>query len=1110
MKRVGVFVCHCGRNIGANIDIDGLVKEIREYPGVVHCEDYKYMCSDPGQVMIKAKLKDLDLDSVVVASCSPLLHEVTFRRAVQEAGLNPYLLEMANIREQCSWIHTDSKEATAKAIQIIKAAVEKVKYNDALEPARIPVNPRALVLGGGIAGIQAALDIANSGYEVILVERTPSIGGHMAQLSETFPTLDCSQCILTPKMVDTAHQEKIKMYTYTELEEVSGSVGNFRVRLRKKASFVDNKKCNGCADCEPACPILMVNEFDADLSQRKAIYRPFPQAVPNVYTIDKKDAPPCRVACPAGVNVQGYVALAAQGKFKEALALEREDNPFASVCGRVCTHPCESECKRKEYGDAVSIRALKRFIADREEQLPEIKKPETVDKRIAIVGAGPSGLSCAYFLARKGYRTQVFESLPVAGGMLVTGIPEFRLPRNRLEQDIDYIKSWGVEVETSKRVDDPEKLLKDGFDAVYISTGAHVERKLGFPSEDLAGVYYGIDFLRRVNVGEKVEVGEHVAVIGGGNSAIDAARTALRLGAQEVTIVYRRSLVEMPADKDEIDEAMTEGIKIRFLATPTGFDGEAGVLKEVKCVQMRLGSPDESGRRRPEPIPGSDFSIPVDTVVVTIGQSPDISYLPKDTGLKISKWGSIVVDEVTKQTSVAGIFAGGDVVRGPDTVIWAIADGKEAAVSIDRFLRGVDLLADRAKRDVVKDIKLPRIVKNNVRYATRTMPVAERSGNSNEVNLGFSEEEARAEALRCFSCGGCIECGECEKACQQDAIKHDMQDEMIEEEVGAIIVATGYELYPVEKIREYGAGKYEDVIDGLQFERLLSASGPTQGEIRRPSDNKVPKRIAFICCAGSRDREHHLPYCSKICCMYNAKHALLYKERVPNGEAIVFSIDIRTAGKDYEEFFMRAKENEHVLYVRGKPSRVIKEGDELVVWTTDTVTGRALKVKCDMVVLSMAVVPSPQALELAKKLRIQTNIYGFFNEAHPKLRPVESLVPGFFLAGCAQTPKDIPETVAQASAAASKVLEMFSKKELTAEPMVVSIDEEMCSGCKLCVVTCPYEAREFDEEKNIVKINEALCMGCGSCVAACPSGASQQKNLVERQIARMVEVILGE
>ncbi|UCD05920.1 MAG: FAD-dependent oxidoreductase [candidate division WOR-3 bacterium] len=1110
MKRIGVFICHCGRNISTKVDIEQLVKDISTHPGVEHCEDYKYLCSDPGQVMIKEKLREKKLDAIVVASCSPLLHEVTFRRAIQDAGLNPYLLEMANIREQCSWIHDDGKEATRKASGIIKATIEKVKYNDALEPAKIPVNTRALVLGGGIAGIQAALDIANSGYEVVLVEKSPSVGGHMAQLSETFPTLDCSQCILTPKMVDVSHHEKIKLYTYSEVEEVAGSVGNFRVKIRRKASFVDNNKCNGCADCDPACPVLMVNEFDSGLSQRKAIYRPFPQAVPNVYTIDKRGVPPCRTACPAGVNVQGYVALSSQGKFKEALALEREDNPFASVCGRVCTHPCESECKRAEFGDAVSIRAIKRFISDVEEQLPAHDKPEERKKKVAVVGAGPSGLSCAYFLAKRGYKAKVFEALPVAGGMLITGIPEFRLPRKMLEQDIDYIKSWGVEIVTGQRIEDPEKLRKSGFDAVYLSSGAHVERRLNVDGEDLQGVYYGIDFLRRANLEEKPAVGSRVTVVGGGNSAIDAARTALRLGAKEVTIVYRRSLTEMPADPDEIEEAMKEGIEIRFLATPISFVGSGGTLKEMKCIQMRLGAPDESGRRRPEPIPGSDFTIGVDTVVVTIGQSPDLSYLPAGTGIETSEWGSIVVDDTTKQTSIPGVFAGGDAVRGPDTVIWAIADGKEAAVSIDRYFNGADMYENRARTEPVKNIILPRTIKDNLRQEVRTLSAADRTGNFDEVNLGLTAEQTKIEALRCFACGGCTECGECEKACEQDAIVHGMEDELVEEEVGAVIVATGYELYPVEKIREYGAGRYEDVIDGLQFERLLSASGPTQGEIRRPSDNSIPKRIAFISCAGSRDPEHHLPYCSKICCMYNTKHALLYKERVPDGEAVVFSIDIRTAGKDYEEFFMRAKEGENVLYIRGKPSRVIKDGKDLIVWSTDTLTGRPLKVKCDMVVLSMAVVPSMETSDLAKKLRIQTNIHGFFNEAHPKLRPVESLVPGFFLAGCAQTPKDIPESVAQASAAASKALEMFSKKELTAEPMVVVIDEEMCSGCKMCVVTCPYEAREIDEEKNIVRINEALCMGCGCCVAACPSGASQQKNLVEKQISKMVEVILGE
>jgi heterodisulfide reductase subunit A len=357
-------------------------------------------------------------------------------------------------------------------------------------------------------------------------------------------------------------------------------------------------------------------------------------------------------------------------------------------------------------------------------------------------------------------------------------------------------------------------------------------------------------------------------------------------------------------------------------------------------------------------------------------------------------------------------------------------------------------------------------------------------------------------------------CRICEAVCQPDAIRYDQEEEVVEEEVGAIIVATGYDLYPIEKIAEYGGGRYEDVIDGLQFERLLSASGPTDGEVRRPSDGKIPKRVAFISCVGSRDPEHHLPYCSKLCCMYMAKHALLYKEHVSDGEAVIFNIDVRTSSKDYEEFYTRSKDEGNVLYIRGKPSRIIREDDQLVVWAVNTLTGKQIRVPCDMVVVSMAVVPTGETRELARKLRIPSNEHGFLTEVHPKLRPVESLVRGFYLAGCAQGPKDIPETVAQASAAASKVLEIFAKKELLTEPLIAWVDEDRCVACRLCIDACPYEAREIkektkEEEREIAIVNEALCQGCGACVVACPTGATQQRNLGDEQLEKMVEVIFG-
>ncbi|MEW6070594.1 MAG: NAD(P)-binding protein, partial [Candidatus Thermoplasmatota archaeon] len=402
--KIGVYICHCGVNIAGVVDVEKVTEIAKALPNVAISRNYQYLCSEPGQALIKKDIQEGGLNRVVVASCTPTMHEPTFRNACQDAGLNQYCFEMANIREHCSWVHEDREKATEKAMALIAGAVKRALLLEPLEEKEVSVAQNALVIGGGIAGIQASLDIANAGFKVYLVEKEPSIGGRMAQLDKTFPTLDCSSCILTPKMVEVARNKNIELLTYSEVIDVKGYIGNFKVKVKKKSPFIDWEKCNGCGECPKACPVELKNEFEAGLSNRKAIYRPFPQAVPNKFTIDKKGISPCKGACPAGINAQGYIALISQGKFKEALALIRERNPFPAICGRVCNHPCESECNRKEVDEPIAIAALKRFIGDYKLKLKEpITKAEiTKDQKIAIIGSGPAGLTCAYYLTKMG------------------------------------------------------------------------------------------------------------------------------------------------------------------------------------------------------------------------------------------------------------------------------------------------------------------------------------------------------------------------------------------------------------------------------------------------------------------------------------------------------------------------------------------------------------------------------------------------------------------------------------------------------------------------------------------------------------------------------------
>ncbi len=638
--RIGVFVCHCGTNIAAIVDVKKVVEEVKKLPGVVHAEDYMYMCSGIGQQLIINAIKEKRLNGVVVAACTPSLHYETFARAVESAGLSRYRYKLVSIREYCSWVHYhDRKRATEKAVRIIAAAVAEIKDNKVYEPIRRKVVKKALVIGGGIAGMTAALDLANAGIPVILVEKQPTIGGRMIQLSVTFPTLDCAQCTITPKMAEVGKHPNIKLYTLSEVIDVSGHIGNFHVKIRKKPRMVDPEECRLCGFCERACPVEVVNEFTRGLNKRKAIYLPFPQAVPASYVIDS----------------------------------------------------------------------------------------------------------------------------------------------------------------------------------------------------------------------------EH-----------------------------------------------------------------------------------------------------------------------------------------------------------------------------------------------------------------------------------------------------CTRCGLCVKVCPVNAIHLDEKEEIIEEDVGAIIVATGFDLYDGRKLPEYGYGIYKNVIDSLQFEQLIVPSGPTKGRIIRLSDGKPAKRVVFIQCAGQRD-VNHLPYCSKICCMYTAKQALMYKTKVPDGEAYIFYIDVRTAGKGYEEFYRKVQEIPGIKYIRGRVGKIWEdENGDLIVTGVDTLTGETVKIRADLVVLALGMIPNLDK-KLVEKLKISTDEYGFAQEVHPKLKPVETETGGVYIAGAVQGPKDISESVAQASAAAAKALQLLTKDEIEKEPLIAEVDAEKCDGCGLCMATCPYGAIRIENGKAV--IDEVACEGCGMCVPSCPTGAINLRNMTNRQIHEMIKAI---
>ncbi len=907
----------------------------------------------------------------------------------------------------------------------------------------------ALVCGAGITGIQAALDLADSGFKVYLLDSAPAIGGRMSQLDKTFPTGDCAMCILSPRLVEVARNRNIEIITLADIQSVSGQPGSFKVKIRQNPRYVDLKKCDACGDCTAVCPVELPNEFDRGLSKHKAIFRPYPQAIPNVFGVSKSPGPaPCKGSCPAEVNVQGYIALTAAGKFKEAYDLIRRRCPLPAVCGRICNRPCEDNCNRREVDEAVSARAIERFVTDYIDANPD-QYPAwnpagpSLSVRVAVIGSGPAGLTAAADLALAGYGVTIFESQPLLGGMLRYGIPDYRLPKEVLDKDIRQILNLGVQVRAGVVINKPKDLLKskaqpagtaqNEFSAVFVASGAWGNRKMSIPGEDAPGIWEGQKFLYEVNTKCSPKIGPEVLVIGGSDMAMDAARSALRLpGVKSVSVACIENREEMPARAWHVAEALEEGVAFYHRLGLTRFEAAEGKVSSAvfrACTSVF----DEYKKFDPLYDDSAITSLPADTVIVALSQGLNSSGL----GLELRPGGRIRAD-ASQATNVSGVFAGGDAVLGPSSVVDSIAQGHKAAESIDAFIRGAAYIRNTASVAHASAGSSPNsansgFAKNPApeapkqeRVPVSRMSTGDRVGSFSEIEAGYIKEQAEKEARRCLSCGLCSECMQCVQACTAGAVLQDQQISEFDLDVGSIILSPGIEEFPAAHWEEYGHGRWANVLSNVQFEQMLSAGGLTGGKVHRPSDRGPAKKIAFIQCVGSRNSERGNGYCSAICCMSAAKEAMAALEHAKDRpEVSIFCSDVCASGKEFDKYIVRAQREFGIRFVRAIPSRI----EEMPATKNPRVcyisqSGAEQQQEFDLVVLSSGIQVPSEAREMAGRLGLDLNEFGFARTG--RLSPLAASRPGIYVAGAFQEPKDISESVVQASAAAAAAMEQLT------------------------------------------------------------------------------------